>query len=164
LGASSLLGQERVEHPAQIQERLELTEHLSSYGYHRSALHYLKNIYRSAELSPKQLADIEKRIVSAEKAIAKLGPDKSLPDLEVMLHFKGSPSKGKSQEGLRADKTSLLRGGLVRGQEFPSNRIDKMKWLKRTLIFAGCVWVGYRLHELLNPPDEEIPNAVIVTF
>ena len=162
-GAWSLCGQEGVEYPPQIQERLELTEHLSSYGYHRSALHYLKNIYSDAELSPVQLSDIEKRIVSTEKAIAKLGPKKPLPDLEVMLHFKGSPSKSKSED-LRADKTSLLKGGLVRGQEFPSNRIDKKKWLKRTLIFVGCVWVGYRLHELLNPPDEEIPNAVTIEF
>lgn len=162
-GGLSLLGQERVEYPAQIQERLELTQQLSSYGYYHSALHYLKNIYRDAELSPEQLSDIKKRIASTEKAIAKLGPEKTLPDLEVMLHFKGRSPESQSED-LRTDETSLLKGGLVRGQEFPSNRIDKMKWLKRTLIFVGCVWVGYRLHELLNPRDDEIPNAVNVEF
>jgi hypothetical protein len=159
-----LAGEEAVGFPAHIQSKVELADHLSSYGYHRSALHYMKGIYRNEKLSPEQREKIKTRVAELESTLASSTPEQRLPDLEVMLHFDEPQKQTSISETVRTDTTSIENDSAMRPEEFPSNRIDKMKWLKRALIVAGCVWVGYRLHSILNPPDKEEPNSVTISF
>jgi hypothetical protein len=122
----------------------------------------MKGIYRNEKLSPEQREKIKTRVDELESTLASSTPEQRLPDLEVMLHF-DEPQK-QTLKSVRTDTTSIEDTTVRRAQEFPSNRIDKMKWLKRALIVAGCVWVGYRLHSILNPPDKEEPNSVTISF
>jgi hypothetical protein len=149
--------------PVGVQRDLELAERLESYNYDKSALHYLKKIYRtSTDLNTEQLEQLNSHIESLEAKISLATPQHALPDLEVMLHFDAPAKVNNSDTDL--DKVSLVDAKALRPDNFPSTRIDKKKWIIRGLIAVGVGVVAYKVHEHLNKEDPPQPNTVVIEF
>ena len=153
----------RTSFPAEVQKDLELSDRLESYRYDKSALYYLKKVYRTgASLTPSQLQLLDEQIQMLEKRIGESVPARPLPDLEVMVHF-NAPEKTNTGD-VDLDKVSMTDTEKLRPENFPSTHIDKKKWLIRTLIVVGVSFVAYKIIENNQHPKTEEPNSVTITF
>lgn len=149
--------------PAEVQKDLELADRLESYRYDKSALYYLKRVYRTTpNLTPTQLALLDEQIQMIEKRIGDAVPTKPLPNLEVMMHF-DPPTKAPTGD-LDLDKVSTTENQALRPENFPSTRIDKKKWVIRTLIAVGIGVVAYKIIDNSNRKKPPEPNSVVIEF
>lgn len=146
-----------------VQRDVALAERLEAYGYGKSALHYYQKIYRTAELGEDQLLSLDEQIKRLEALVYATEKTKELPDLEVMLHFdKATPS---SVDDLgRASQVTMENSEVLRPQEFPSNRINKKKWILSTLAVIGVSLVAYKVTKHLRQKNPPTPNTIVIEF
>lgn len=148
----------------ELQREVELAEKLEGYGYGRSALHYYKKIYRTADLSSAQLIQFEEKMSALEDRLKqKNPPNPKLPDLEVMLHSEQLVALPDLDPHYASEKT-MSNTDRVRPQEFPSNRINKKKWLMTTLAIVGVSWVAYKVNRHLRKKNPPPPNVIEISF
>jgi hypothetical protein len=147
-----------------VQREVALAERLESYGYQKSALHYYQKIYRTAELGEDQLLLLSEQIDRLRLMVAKPEEKKSLPDLEVMLHFDGPQVIDSKDELGKASEVTLENSEVLRPQEFPSNRINKKKWILGTLAVIGVSLVAYKVTKHLRKKPAPTPNTIVIEF
>lgn len=143
---------ENLDHQQQSQKLFQLAKRLEKFGYYNSAQHYYQILYRDPKVEKSMRDLIEKRLVALNTELNKK-EKKSLPDLEDFSHFK---VKNKVEKAIQ-DKN-------IASHEFPSPRINKKKWLIRTLVVAGVGFVAYRVNRHLRRKEPPTPNQVQVGF
>jgi hypothetical protein len=148
--------------PLAVQRDVDLAIKLEGYGYHRSALHYYEKMYRTEDLGQEQLNWLNREIERLQKLLD--AEKKVLPDLEVMLHS-DSESKPLPEIAPRyVSKTTMENQEHLRPVEFPSNRINKKKWILTTLAIAGVGLVAYKVTKHLRRKNPPPANSIVITF
>jgi hypothetical protein len=147
-----------------VKRDVALAERLESYGYQRSALHYYQKIYRTAELGEDQLLLLSNQIERIGQLVSQTEKTKELPDLEVMLHFDGQTVVGPDNMLGKPSEVTIQNSDILRPQEFPSNRINKKKWILGTLAVIGVSLVAYKVTKHLRQKNPSAPNTVVIEF
>ena len=144
--------------PTEVEKTMALVDSLLGYGYEKSALHYLKQMRRTAKLSDAERLRVDEKITGLEGKISQSSKS-TLPDLEVMVHFDTPNSITKTI----SDDVSTPRDPL-RPMDFPSNRINKKAWIISGLAIVGVGVIAYHVTKHLRQKKPSAPNSVTIEF